>query len=251
MTYNILFGGQPLDFLFEIYRRDRIPELLDVIRAVDPDILGIQEAWSWNTDDYPAVSAIADELGMNYVITPSHSEESEPQRLCIVVFTKHEIIEYEGWLDDYVHPSLRTAIRLPSGSVLQVFNAHLTGNLDGVNSEWVRLQEAKHLIAEMTPYFDQPCILIGDLNFPASQLLRCTEHPAACGGPAMRMKPGELLQENNWTLVAYEDWLGGLEQIWVNPSLLPQTAEVDVGVERDDLYTLSDHLPIVVKITIE
>ena len=47
MTYNILNGGE-----------ERIPRILEVIKEVDPDILGIQEAKGWKTNN----EAIAQEV---------------------------------------------------------------------------------------------------------------------------------------------------------------------------------------------
>lgn len=63
MSYNILFGAgadpvweqraarlSPFD-----YPGNRLPEILQVVKAAQPDILGIQEAADWDNGSLPIV----------------------------------------------------------------------------------------------------------------------------------------------------------------------------------------------------
>ena len=111
MTYNILNGAGVLPdfepFAAESgYPGNRLQQVIGIIRAVDPDILGIEEAagWDWE-EDLPegmtesVAETVANELNMNYCIgTCVYSECGYND---VVLYTKYQIIESEDYQEEF------------------------------------------------------------------------------------------------------------------------------------------------------
>jgi len=57
------------------------------VKIVDPDILGIQEAYLWQLNDEAIVRECADKLGMSYFI----GQAANPNGAHVVLFTKFKI----------------------------------------------------------------------------------------------------------------------------------------------------------------
>lgn len=244
MTYNILDAGMPTDdYSHDWYRLD---EIIDLIGGVNPDILAIQEAWEWE-HNWPPLESVGSRLGLPYFASPPNEDGCSS----LVLFSRFEIVSAENWPDLFVTGAMRAGIQLDSGDILHVFNTHLIGERPDFNSDWVRQQEAKRLIEQMEPYSEGLVVLVGDLNFKIQELLRCAECPSCCLGrpDAWRIKPGQLLEQAGWSLAACEE--AGYEQAWVPSGLLPAAQELEIDMEKDELYRLSDHLPVVIELVID
>ena len=244
MTYNILAGGRPTDsrYGYDWYRLD---EIIDLVSDVDPDILAIQEAHGWESD----MEILSEALQMPYC---AWSTAEEWGGSTLMLFSKFEVIEVEDWPDSFAIGAMRVAVQLPSEDVLQIFDVHLTPNVEGVNSTFVRSQETRTLIDLMEPYSNGLAVLVGDLNFRAFEFERYQKCPSCFYGETEgRIRPGILLSEAGWCLVASEDALGGLEQAWVPSAMQDAVQELEIGMENEELERLSDHFPIIVECALE
>lgn len=164
MTYNILAGagtdvvgsGWKEHAVERGYPGNRLERVLEVIKAADPDILGIQEATYWDRGNPSLAQQVADELDMNYVIG-----ESKNAGLHVILFTKFDVIKSESYPQPpFTRAALRVELLMPRGTHVQVFVTHL----DSANRE-TRISELSFLSEELRLYEDDLAILIGDMNF--------------------------------------------------------------------------------------
>ncbi len=101
MSYNILHGAGIDPQYDEIsgaqgFPGNRVSKILGVIRAVDPDILGIQEALSWERDAPPFAEQFADSLGgLNYFLALSQGIHH------VALYTKLKILEAVNFRDKF------------------------------------------------------------------------------------------------------------------------------------------------------
>ncbi len=139
LTYNILTGGE-----------DRLPLILDVIRAQNPDVVALQEA-----DRTGATDELAAALGMCVVYGegPTRFANAWISRLPIRHATSHRaqgmrksLLEIEVELD---------------GAPIHLFAAHLRPKLSG---EPRRVIEVEAILGILRAVADRPHLLVGDLN---------------------------------------------------------------------------------------
>ena len=96
-TYNILVGAgwdRALDDHVpeEFKGVDRTALLIEYLRQLDADIVGLQETTGWDQGSPPYIEAVANQLGMNYVVSTGRSDSS--------LLTKLEILEAEDLSND-------------------------------------------------------------------------------------------------------------------------------------------------------
>ncbi len=147
MTYNILFGGQ-----------NRISDIETVIRAINPDILGIQEA-----NDPQKLAGLADRLEMNYQIGLVKSG------FHLAILTKFPIVSFQLFENPIFQKGLIEAVLDIPGEeqYWHIYVGHLTANFSqGYAAEKQREREVKEYIALMETAQTQkrPHILLGDFN---------------------------------------------------------------------------------------
>jgi len=232
MTYNILDGGVvgptdptgegccgPPRGCYNAPGGNRLPRILEVIEAADPDIVGIQEAYLWQLDNQAVARQVATELGMNYYI----GESADPNGAHVVLFTRFDIVEAESYPGHFEAFNPRGALHAElvtdSGQSIHVFVVHLK----------YQASEVSFLVEQMSPYLDDLALLLGDMNFT---------------------DPGDLasiLRDAGWRHPLAERQ--GIDQIWTSPAL---ESYVQAGPRIPPELTegTSDHLPVVVEIGI-
>ncbi len=140
MTYNILEGG-----------KDRLDVIASVVRAANPDILGVTEANGWEVPE--RLRAVGDALGMRGVVGRATSG------FHVALLTR------EPWAIDssgsefypFFHAALWAKIRLDKDRVLTAVVAHL----DPFSPQG-RLAEIRALCRHAIP--GERAILMGDFN---------------------------------------------------------------------------------------
>jgi endonuclease/exonuclease/phosphatase family metal-dependent hydrolase len=164
MTYNILYGAgvEPSDR--EVSESstngkcmgDRLDRVIKVIKHVDPDVLGIEEANSWNKNDQAIAKKVASELGMNYYLAVSGRSGFH-----VAVYSKLPIASAKGFPDEFTRSALQAELTLPDGRPFHVFVQHfnLRRNPEG------QLEEIRCLASKMRPYAFDLGVMMGDANF--------------------------------------------------------------------------------------
>lgn len=224
MSYNLLYGAGvdrawdaalPIEFT----GRNRLSDVLSVIKKVDPQILGIQEANSWDKGTPTVIQHVAQELGMNSYLART------PGGFHVGLLSKFEIVETENYSSEIgKQGAMRAMLVAPGGERLNVFVAHLDPNVSDI-----RLCEVNALISLMQPYTQRRALLIGDMNFrpPSPEFAR--------------------LAQAGWKSVAVEpSW--GIDQIWIYPS-----AAWDASSSLQTLFVpsgISDHYPVAAELTL-
>ena len=240
MTYNILAGGgvgptdpegewccgPPPSGCCHYPGGNRLPRILEVIRAADPDILGIQEANLWQLDDQSTAREVAAQLGMNYFI----GEGEDPNASHVVLFTKFDIKNAESYPTQfaavYGRAGLYAELVTPGGRSIHVFVVHLRPE-NGVG-------EVSFLLQEMSPYFDDLTVLMGDMNFhDASAVIEASDLAL-------------MLREAGWCHPLAEHEYG-VDHIWTSPALAPYVQWVPEPPIELTTGT-SDHFPTIAKI---
>jgi endonuclease/exonuclease/phosphatase family metal-dependent hydrolase len=164
MTYNVAYGAgvDPVDR--QIVERDtkgkyagnRLDRVISVIKYVNPDIVGIEEACSWDRNDEAVAKQVARELGMHYYVA-----KSGKSRFNVALFSKLPIVSAHGFSDQFSRAALQAELRLPDGRTLHVFVAHF--NL--LRDEQSQLSEIRYLAEQMKPHAFDLGVMMGDCNF--------------------------------------------------------------------------------------
>lgn len=222
-SYNILFGAG-VDPGWEnaaahlspfAYPGKRLSQILAIIKAAEPDILGIQEAAGWDSASPAVAQQVADELGMDYFL--AHVGNG----LHLVLFTRYKIIETENLSDQMGNVgALRATLSTPDGQLINVFITHLDPF-----SAATRASELAFLTRKMSAYLQTPTILMGDMNF------YCLDDPGNCQEYA-------VLSQAGWHLAQAGKYK--IDQIWASPRLNQSVEMTFPGASFD----ISDHLPV-------
>lgn len=256
MTYDVLNGAGVLPdfepFAAESgYPGSRLQQVLGIIKEVDPDILGIEEAAGWDWEEnlpegmtQPVAETVAEELNMNYCLgTCVYSECGYND---VVLYTKYQIVESEDYKEVFTRAALRAKLVTPEGYEINVFIVHLIPEeqlsewipqrFKGIPSEEIREQEINYLADLVGPYMDEAVIVMGDMNSSGSD-------PTT--DPSMKALSDIGLSPN----IYY-----GVDQIWTS-SLFRENSDKNYETEMrkrytdllkkdSDLYSASDHLPV-------
>jgi endonuclease/exonuclease/phosphatase family metal-dependent hydrolase len=225
MSYNILYGAGATPYWENIAANQkpfsnpgyRLPAILEVIKAAEPDIVGIQEAAGWNTGTPQIVEQVAAELGMYHVLVTS------PSGLNLALFSKFEIVEAENLTEQIGSiGALRATLSMgDTGQLLYVFVVHLDPF-----STTVRIEQLKRLNQLMAPHYETPTIFMGDTN------IECANIPEQC-------PEYQTLAQAGWLLVMKEQYV--INQIWTSPLLAEPVTEITFPGAN---FKISDHLPV-------
>ncbi|GEM_PF-2247016 len=164
MTYNVAYGAGVDPTEAKIVERDtkgkvagnRLDRVISVIKHVSPDIVGIQEACSWDKNDQAVAKQVAGELGMHYYLA-----KSGKSRFNVALFSKLPIIWARGYPDDFTRAALQAQLKLPDGRILTVFVAHF--NL--LRAPESHLSEVRCLARQMRLRSSNLAVMMGDANF--------------------------------------------------------------------------------------
>jgi endonuclease/exonuclease/phosphatase family metal-dependent hydrolase len=167
-TYNIQYGGGGTN----------LPAITSVIRAMNPDIVALQEVdvrWSSRSEFADQAAVIARELGMEVRFAPIYdipdTGVARPARqFGVAVLSKHPVVRFSN------HPQTRHSTQDPAaaprpqpgllevvldvhGRHVRVFNTHLDYRPDPA----VRRRQVTEML-EVMGIWDGPMIVFGDLN---------------------------------------------------------------------------------------
>lgn len=224
ISYNLLFGAgadpvwarRAAELRPFSYPGNRLPAILNVIKAADPDLLGVQEAAGWASGTPSIAQQVAEELDMNYVIAPVANG------LHLGLFTKFEILETENLSEPMGNVgALRAIVSTPAGERIHVFVIHLDPF-----AATTRANEVAFLVEAMAPYQQAPTILMGDTN------VTCLNDPENC-------REYQLLSEAGWHLALAGDYM--IDQIWTSPGLAEPVEKITFPA---GLFAISDHYPV-------
>jgi len=202
---------------------DRLPRILEVIKAADPDILGIQEAYLWQLDNFAIARRVAGEMGMNFCVGQSQS----PNGAHVALFTRFTIKQAQGYPRHFEGPkkdytpraALQAELVTPGGQTLHVFVVHL---------KW-QVSEMLYLVQQMAPYLNSSTLLLGDMNF-----LDPSEMADRLRGAGWRHPLAERQR---------------IDQIWTSPSLEP-LVQPGPTIPLELTRGASDHRPVVIELRI-
>ena len=229
MTYNVLYGAG-VDAKEAQYaerssggkhRGNRLERVISVIKFVNPDIVGIQEACSWDKDNESAAKQVARELGMDYYLA-----KSTRSRFNVAIFSKLPIISAKDFPDQFSRAALEAEIKLPDGRVLHAFVAHFNLARD-MNSQ---LSEIRYLAPQMRPYAFDLGVFLADANFTYGK----------------RKESSEALRASGFLIAPFAQ---AIDQIWTSR---PLSGGIKPGpkVPSDLTNGTSDHRPAAAIITI-
>lgn len=256
MTYNILNGAGILPD-FEPFAAkngfpgNRLQQVLDIIKKVDPDILGIEEAAGWDWEENlpegmteSVANMVAKELNMNYCLgTCVYS-------VCgyndVVLYTKYQIVETEDYKGLFSRAGLRAKLVTPEGKEINVFVVHLIPgdqppewkpeHLRDIPGEEIWKQEISCLAEKIKPYMGGAVIVMGDMN---------------SNGYDPNTDEGMKILSD---LGLYPNLYYGIDQIWTSywfRENIRESSETEISRRyRDlanngcDLYSASDHFPV-------
>jgi len=163
MTYNVEYGASVDPDERAIMERanptragNRLDRVIKVIKQVNPDVLGIEEACSWHKNDEAVAKQVAKELGMHYYLA-----KSGKSRFNVALFSKLPIVSAKGFPDHFTRAALQAELKLPDGRTLDVFVTHF--NLR--RSKESQLSEIRYLAAQMKPHASDLAVMMGDCNF--------------------------------------------------------------------------------------
>ncbi len=151
ITYNILAGGT-----------NRIEPLAQVLRARQPDLIGLIEA-----SDCQVVQELARQLEMDYRL----SKSAKPQAgQSVALLSRLPIVSARSHQSSPQHPPplLEVQVAEPDGTPLTIFVTHLTATFNkGRRSSMRRRQETQILLERMKAHRGTPHLLMGDFNVVA------------------------------------------------------------------------------------
>ncbi len=162
-----------------------VKALTEVIKAVDPDIVGLNEAWNEKRND-----EIAKALGHRMICGGQGMPGTPPKKshwindyyMPQVLLTKHKIVHSQLFnamaaKDDPSKPDFDSNVPIYRGGTLAVLQTAMGNRLavfvlhlhpwGGPNNERMsemRLNEIKGILSKVKPYTDLPVLIIGDYN---------------------------------------------------------------------------------------
>ena len=229
MTYNVLYGAGVNTEDEKIanrwssgkYRGNRLERVISVIKYVNPDILGIEEACSWDKDNEAAAKQVARELGMNYFVG-----KSGRSRFHVALLSKLPIVSARNFPDQFSRAAIEAEIKLPDGRLLHAF----VGHFDLPRSEDAQLREIRFLAQQMRPHAFDLAVMMADANMSYRKGSEKTNALLASGF---------LLAPT----------INGIDQIWTSR---PLSNDVKAGPSIPSALTsgVSDHRPSVVVISV-
>jgi endonuclease/exonuclease/phosphatase family metal-dependent hydrolase len=253
MTFNMLHAPG-----------DRLGQLVDVVKSVDPDVLACQEV---NT--YEGMMQLSRELGMVPVWGRANSHEDtrdgQPLYEHLVVLTKRPAVTvrvHGGDRRAMYRPVLEVGIETPGGTV-SFFVVHLRAVLDATE-RYLKWRELGALLAVIADA-DGPVVALGDFNalppgeLPATGVRRelPEDHLAAFGGGVVAAITNAGLADSLRLVRPYpgtpdstlRDRPGArVDYIFVSEDLRDLVTKAYI-VDDEAVSAASDHRPVVAEVT--
>ena len=236
MTYNIRRTGRAEE-------PERLPLVMDVIKAHAPDVIGLEEANLWEDGDPPLVDSVANALGMNAAYAPYWAPECDPPPCGSgqIVLTRFTIVRFEALYRPIAerHPILKTVLVDDDGRPWIVYVAHLRGT-DRPLEE--RLIERAFVRDNLIASDDTLSVALGDWNLPYDEMAEYL--------------PG-------WQCIAYNTRMSviyhgsntsPIDQIWLSGDMddivTHGAQDLYWGGLGETMDLASDHHPVMVMVTL-
>jgi|WetSurSiteA1Bulk_404760.scaffolds.fasta_scaffold01381_7 hypothetical protein len=176
MTYNICISGGAIPEVIDIARANghtdwfsnRMPQILSVIREVDPDILCLQEVYDWYEFDPPYYIQVADSLGMNYFYFLVYDEVPWCD---LIIYSKYPIdtsstyfVLHQPCVPEIFSGTcmIKATVRIGMDKVVDIYNCHLIPRTELLECEILSI------LRSLKKDFNSNKLLIGDMNFAYS-----------------------------------------------------------------------------------
>lgn len=228
MTYNILYGAGVYESDRAIAERDagcmgdRLERIISVVKEVDPDILGIEEANSWNKEDEAIAKKFAKAIGMNYYLATSGISGFH-----VAIYSKFPIASAKHFPKEFTRSALQAGVTLPDGRLFHVFVQHFNLRRNPES----QLEEIRNLASKMRPYAFDLGVMMGDANFVHGKHMPQTNAMRASG------------------FVLTPQAAGRIDQIWTTRPLVGRVSDAP-GIPAELTKGTSDHTPTVVIIDV-
>jgi len=238
LSYNILKGGE-----------DRLPLILDVIRAQAPDVVALQEA-----SNHGSLDTLARALDMHSVYGEADTRYSVAwlSRLPILRSENHRHLAFRKTV-------LEIAI-LWQGAPLRLFAAHLRPKITG---EELRVHEVNGILEILRAADGQPHLLVGDMNtfHPDDVFTPLPSHAPEVAERVQRAYAAPRLAMARLLSAGYLDCyralhpdqpgytfatrlpMARIDYIFALPDMVERLSSCDV-VQSAEAISASDHFPI-------
>jgi len=209
---------------FKHHSGGRLALILDVIRAYDPDILGIQEAHTWGMENEFIAKQVAESLGMYYTLGLA-GDSQDPNAPHVALLSKFQIEEVLSWPNPFDRTVLRAKVRTSSNTAITVFVADLYLFGESIN-------EIAALAEIMESDDEEIVLLLADLGTtPLSPLAQTALHDVG------------------WV------WIGGesVDSIWISSASTAAWKSGDTLLSEDpsvwkEVIRASERPPVAVKV---
>lgn len=143
MTYNILNGGV-----------GREQSILEVLQAVQPDIVILQEVYS---------PGFLQNLGTTLNMESFFASGNKKRRVALLSRLPIRSVKSHHPFLPIWRNVVEAEIEYQPNKILSVFGIHPKANL-AIIWEWWRLWEAKHILKQASVHSNKPCLIAGDFN---------------------------------------------------------------------------------------
>lgn len=226
MSYNIQEGAQ-----------GKLPDITNILKAYNADVLAIQEADGWGADDFAIAKQVATDLGMEYVYcqADSASVDKNGNTYDVVLFSRLQIKSSETY-SGVSNCLIRAEVVTASGASVQVFSTQINPDFDVTGCKNV-----EGIVNAMKPYVDGQAILMGDMTIPPpGVIMGYSDSEIACP---------PLLEAAGLTFFAD---VSQVDHMWVTKTMqdvksyvLPKVA-AEPFLPKSVMRNISDHAPLAV-----
>lgn len=226
MSYNIQDGG-----------RDKLTDIVSILKAYNADVLAIQEANGWGANDFAIAQQVAADLGMEYIYCQSESSsvDANGNTYDMVLFSKLEVVSSETYTG-VSNCLIRAEVATAGGATVQVFAAQVADDIDTVGCKNV-----EGIAKAMEPFVGGQAVLMGDMIMPPPEvLIGYSDSEIAC--PPVLEAAG---------LTFFAD-VSQVDHMWVTEAMLdvPYYELPKVSAEpfmpKNIMRNISDHAPLAV-----
>jgi endonuclease/exonuclease/phosphatase family metal-dependent hydrolase len=260
MTYNVLSGGQsgngcdwyirktPLEL--SVSNNDRIDNIVNVIKDVNPDIVFLQECNTWEDNDSKILKNVAKQLEMNAAVTPNRNKYK------VAILSKYPMSNVH-WLDDknvFSHNIIFADVALDRNQTITVANQHFiwwrdpkwnTYNANTQKESYIK--QCNELLGQLAENKDKPFVIAGDFNhtFDASNF---DQKPLYGSITDLGYTDCCFSIYKNYSRVTSfvskeKKSIGPIDFIFVSPSLAKNIVDADIFYSMAS-FSASDHLPV-------
>lgn len=192
MTWNLWWRFGP----WEVRRK----AILEVLREVSPDVLGLQEVWADGAENL--AESLAEELGMHCVYAASTTPQRWQRRLDgppvgegNAVLSRYPVVDRQvvrlpGTDADDVRMGVHARLGAP-GHEVPFFTTHLSSEIDASRTRQAQAAELARFVGTWRGDGAFPAVVTGDMNaWPDSDEVRLL-----CGYKTGPVVPGQVLMD--------------------------------------------------------